>query len=173
LCDYRKCERHHRPTQRLDHFREHLRDYHKEDLLPTRGKKEKLNQAWWEERSRIAILSGWWRCPKCFRRVPEEQQVCECTHKIEQERQQWREWFKEWKRTCTGGEAEPQTPESQPEEDSVLEDQPLEYNAIWGLQIVQPQLDHQYQAEAEYPEPPPQACHENLGPWPQDAEFQG
>ncbi|KAK7937590.1 SET and WW domain protein [Apiospora aurea] len=46
LCDYPKCKY---PISRKDHYREHLREYHREDLVP---KKKKADKIWWDE---------WWR----------------------------------------------------------------------------------------------------------------
>ncbi|KAK4195005.1 hypothetical protein QBC40DRAFT_317603 [Triangularia verruculosa] len=67
ICDYRKCSRHESPFYRQDHFRDHLRDFHKEDLL-RRSKKE--DKKWWEGRAPHAVFKGWWRCNRCLvRRV--------------------------------------------------------------------------------------------------------
>ncbi|KAK3316669.1 hypothetical protein B0H66DRAFT_301077 [Apodospora peruviana] len=63
LCDYRKCNRHEAPFFRRDHFRDHLRDFHKEDLL-RRGTKS--DEAWWKGRSDRAMSGGWWRCNRCL-----------------------------------------------------------------------------------------------------------
>lgn len=69
LCDYRRCPRHREPFHRADHFRDHLRDQHKEDL-PKRGERAHApDDAWWRERSPAAVYGGWWRCSKCFARV--------------------------------------------------------------------------------------------------------
>ncbi|KAK4665600.1 hypothetical protein QC763_403030 [Podospora pseudopauciseta] len=62
-CDYKKCPRHEAPFGRQDHFRDHLRDFHKEDLL-RRSKKE--DREWWESRAPRAVFNGWWRCNKCL-----------------------------------------------------------------------------------------------------------
>ncbi|CAP61735.1 uncharacterized protein PODANS_4_3030 [Podospora anserina S mat+] len=62
-CDYKKCPRHEAPFGRQDHFRDHLRDFHKEDLL-RRSKKEEWE--WWESRAPRAVFNGWWRCNKCL-----------------------------------------------------------------------------------------------------------
>lgn len=63
MCDYRKCPRHDTPFFRQDHFRDHLRLYHKEDLL-RRGTKP--DREWWSSRSARAMFSGWWRCNRCL-----------------------------------------------------------------------------------------------------------
>ncbi|KAK4174414.1 zinc finger protein AEBP2 [Triangularia setosa] len=63
ICDYKKCPRHELPFYRQDHFRDHLRDFHKEDLL-RRSKKE--NDKWWDTRAPRAVYSGWWRCNRCL-----------------------------------------------------------------------------------------------------------
>ncbi|KAK4164462.1 zinc finger protein AEBP2 [Cladorrhinum sp. PSN259] len=62
-CDYKRCSRHEVPFFRQDHFRDHLRSYHKEDL-PRRSKKP--DAAWWQGRSKYAMESGWWRCNRCL-----------------------------------------------------------------------------------------------------------
>jgi hypothetical protein len=61
------------PFTRKDHFRDHLRDYHKEDIGGPKGERfleEKAwlasQKAWVEERK---IEASWWRCPKCLCRV--------------------------------------------------------------------------------------------------------
>lgn len=73
LCDYKKCERSGRtrdgqPTttafHRKDHFRDHLRDFHKEDI-PKRGAKDS-GSAWLADRW---IEPKWWRCSKCLMRI--------------------------------------------------------------------------------------------------------
>lgn len=86
FCDYRKCHRneeayvpppHSQPTagsgpfHRRDHFRDHLRTFHMEDL-PKRGGKEGKAA---EER---AVSSSWWRCNKCLRRVKVRHDGFEC-----------------------------------------------------------------------------------------------
>ncbi|KAK4229409.1 zinc finger protein AEBP2 [Podospora fimiseda] len=63
VCDYKRCGRHEIPFFRQDHFRDHLRDFHKEDL-PKRSKKEDVS--WWSGRSKSATANGWWRCNKCL-----------------------------------------------------------------------------------------------------------
>lgn len=62
-CDYRKCHRRETPFFRQDHFRDHLREFHKEDL-PRRGSKG--DAEWWKTRSPLAMFSGWWRCNRCL-----------------------------------------------------------------------------------------------------------
>ena len=63
VCDYRKCDRHEKPFFRQDHFRDHLREFHKEDL-PRRGLK--TDQHWWATRHPKALFNGWWRCNRCL-----------------------------------------------------------------------------------------------------------
>ncbi|KAM7221361.1 hypothetical protein V8F06_003329 [Rhypophila decipiens] len=63
FCDYRRCSRHDSPFYRQDHFRDHLRDFHKEDLL-RRG--NRADERWWTSRSSNAINNGWWRCNRCL-----------------------------------------------------------------------------------------------------------
>jgi hypothetical protein len=77
LCDYRRCPRHKNPFHRADHFRDHLRDQHKEDLLK-RGETTSPDAKWWRERAPGAVYGGWWRCSKCFVRVAVEKDGWQC-----------------------------------------------------------------------------------------------
>ncbi|KAK8036783.1 hypothetical protein PG994_015280 [Apiospora phragmitis] len=63
ICDYKKCT--HPGFGRKDHFREHLRDYHKEDLIPKKKEDEKWWEAWWEKR---ICKDQWFRCNQCLER---------------------------------------------------------------------------------------------------------
>ena len=70
------------PFTRKDHFRDHLRDYHKEDIGAAKGERflEKTawlasQKAWVEERK---IEASWWRCPKCLCRVQIAKYGYEC-----------------------------------------------------------------------------------------------
>ncbi|KAF7933820.1 uncharacterized protein EAE98_003529 [Botrytis deweyae] len=73
-CDYKPCTRSKGPFTRKDHYRDHLKDFHKEDIGTAKQPKntkdpkklEDLQQAWLEERQ---IDPRWWRCRKCLRRV--------------------------------------------------------------------------------------------------------
>ncbi|SPQ26635.1 eae1197e-011a-48e8-8355-605b1624e0aa [Thermothielavioides terrestris] len=90
LCDYKRCNRHADPFFRQDHFRDHLRVYHKEDLLRrgSRGSRE-----WWNSRSPHALYGGWWRCSRCLVRVDQARHsfVCpSCGNPCESERQRYR-----------------------------------------------------------------------------------
>lgn len=90
LCDYRKCSRHTVPFYRQDHFRDHLRIYHKEDLL-RRGNKG--DEDWWSSRSPHVLYNGWWRCNRCLVRVGLDKCgfVCPgCGNSCEKERQRYR-----------------------------------------------------------------------------------
>ncbi|KAL2162383.1 hypothetical protein VTH06DRAFT_7296 [Thermothelomyces fergusii] len=90
FCDYKKCPRHTAPFFRQDHFRDHLREYHKEDLL-RRGSKG--DDEWWSSRSPHALHKGWWRCSRCLIRVRLDQDgfSCpNCTGSCEKERQERR-----------------------------------------------------------------------------------
>ncbi|KAL2022021.1 hypothetical protein VTK56DRAFT_6261 [Thermocarpiscus australiensis] len=94
MCDYKKCRRHTNPFYRQDHFRDHLRIYHKEDLL-RRGNTEEPE--WWASRSHRAMFAGWWRCNRCLVvRVRQDAHgfVCPgCGHPCEPERKAFREKF--------------------------------------------------------------------------------
>jgi hypothetical protein len=63
-CDYRWCPRHKEPFSRQDHYRDHLRTAHFEDL-PIRGP-GKMDEEWWAGRSRLSVAGGWWRCNRCL-----------------------------------------------------------------------------------------------------------
>ncbi|KAK8116232.1 egg shell [Apiospora sp. TS-2023a] len=61
-CDYSKCSRHTEPFHRMDHCRDHLREYHKEDLVRKNGKED---DEWYHNRK---VSSKWFRCTKCLHR---------------------------------------------------------------------------------------------------------
>ncbi|KAH6842575.1 hypothetical protein B0I37DRAFT_417744 [Chaetomium sp. MPI-CAGE-AT-0009] len=91
LCDYKRCSRHTTPFYRQDHFRDHLREYHKEDLL-RRGSKG--DEEWWSCRNPQALNCGWWRCSRCLIKVGFNKHgfACpKCKTRCEKERQQYRE----------------------------------------------------------------------------------
>jgi hypothetical protein len=81
-CDYKKCGRSQDQFTRKDHYRDHLRDFHKEDLGCAKGGKnmdpakwEKAQQSWIKERQ---IDPEWWRCVKCLARVYWREAGWEC-----------------------------------------------------------------------------------------------
>ncbi|KAF8865125.1 hypothetical protein BDZ45DRAFT_580891 [Acephala macrosclerotiorum] len=92
-CDYPKCGRYSDPFTRKDHYRDHLRDYHKEDIGCAKGEKKiargqwaAVQKAWLAERK---ISSRWWRCARCLvrRQVTEDGWECsDCKVSCEQER---------------------------------------------------------------------------------------
>ncbi|KAK4191157.1 hypothetical protein QBC35DRAFT_36992 [Podospora australis] len=91
FCDYKKCPRHETPFSRQDHFRDHLRDIHKEDLLI---RSKPATSEWWASRNTKALYDGWWRCSKCFVRVKGEKDgfTCPgCQNPCEPERRRARE----------------------------------------------------------------------------------
>jgi hypothetical protein len=75
-CDYLKCDRSENPFTRKDHYRAHLRDYHKEDLGRAKAsvrvkemssnKQLDLQKQWLDERS---TNPNWWRCMRCLARI--------------------------------------------------------------------------------------------------------
>lgn len=75
-CDFTKCTRHHDAFTRKDHYRDHLRDFHQEDLGTARGmnsrsKKskeeyERIQAQWLQTRK---IFPHYWRCSKCLDRI--------------------------------------------------------------------------------------------------------
>ncbi|RYP45410.1 hypothetical protein DL768_008232 [Monosporascus sp. mg162] len=73
-CDYAKCSRSTNPFYRSDHYRDHCRDYHREDLL-RRSSSKKETSEWWADR---IIHKRWWRCSKCLHRVYIQQNGFEC-----------------------------------------------------------------------------------------------
>lgn len=90
LCDYPKCPRHTAPFYRQDHFRDHLREYHHEDLL-RRGTKG--DGEWWSGRNPDALHNGWWRCTRCLIKVRSKKHgfACPtCKTRCEKERLQYR-----------------------------------------------------------------------------------
>ncbi len=90
-CDYKKCGRHENPFFRQDHFRDHLRDFHKEDL-PRRG--GKTDSQWWEERATRPFTERWWRCNRCLGarvRIDKDGWMCpSCKNFCEPDRQKIR-----------------------------------------------------------------------------------
>lgn len=75
-CDYKKCssDRHTKPFTRKDHYRDHLKDFHKEDIGACKGEKaakteeerrqwEQDQARWLEERQ---IDASHWRCARCL-----------------------------------------------------------------------------------------------------------
>ncbi|PON28153.1 hypothetical protein TGAM01_v202647 [Trichoderma gamsii] len=71
-CDYARCGRRRDPFHRRDHFRDHLRDFHKEDI-EKRGVAAK--EDWFEGRN--ASIT-WWRCTKCLKRIYISRHGYEC-----------------------------------------------------------------------------------------------
>lgn len=98
LCDYLRCSRANDPFTRKDHFRDHLKDYHKEDIGTAKGGKKlerrerpKVQQKWLDER---VIFPAWWRCARCLIRnyVADVEWECrECKGTCEEERIRLRE----------------------------------------------------------------------------------
>ncbi len=89
-CDYKRCSRHTNPFLRQDHFRDHLRTFHLEDIL-RRGNPG--NEEWWLKRSKRAMQGGWWRCSRCLLRVAQAEHgwLCAgCGNPCEKERREYR-----------------------------------------------------------------------------------
>jgi hypothetical protein len=85
-CDWLGCPRSLNHFSRIDHYRDHLRDYHSEDIL---GKKRK-DALWFEGRN---IYPDWWRCSNCLSRVRIEESGLDChvcSRPCEPERQKFR-----------------------------------------------------------------------------------
>lgn len=87
-CDYTRCPRHSDPFRRKDHYRNHLREFHKEDVEKP-GPKD--DEAWWHDR----IIKGeWWRCKSCLNRVVVRENNFKCPtcgETMSQKRQDMRE----------------------------------------------------------------------------------
>ncbi|KAE9378203.1 hypothetical protein N431DRAFT_174978 [Stipitochalara longipes BDJ] len=85
-CDYAKCPRSQDPFTRKDHYRDHLRDFHKEDIGAAKGEKlsgernkqkwQKAQKIWLAERN---ISHRYWRCAKCLVKNYVIQQGFECS----------------------------------------------------------------------------------------------
>lgn len=73
-CDYGRCNRATSPFHRLDHCREHFREFHREDI-DKRG--VALTMEWCQDRN---IKPTWWRCNKCLRRVAINEDGFQCPH---------------------------------------------------------------------------------------------
>ncbi|KAH7325795.1 hypothetical protein B0I35DRAFT_474530 [Stachybotrys elegans] len=64
-CDYGRCPRSNQPFNRRDHFRDHLRDFHKEDI----EKRGSNGTGTVSSTSSVTANRNWWRCSKCLHRV--------------------------------------------------------------------------------------------------------
>lgn len=62
-CDYSNCARSSDTFGRKDHYRDHLRDFHKEDMPRP---KDESKGTWKDERK---ISPRWYRCTKCLKRI--------------------------------------------------------------------------------------------------------
>ena len=88
-CDYQRCTRSTECFYRLDHCRDHYREYHKEDICRRGGSssssssssgssssgRKKETPEWWADRN---LAKKWWRCSKCLSRVYIETDGFEC-----------------------------------------------------------------------------------------------
>ncbi|KAJ4312860.1 hypothetical protein N0V84_009714 [Fusarium piperis] len=72
FCDYSRCSRYREPFSRRDHLRDHLRQYHREDI-PKRN--AVIKKEWLEGRE---SASSWWRCVRCLARVYVSENDFEC-----------------------------------------------------------------------------------------------
>lgn len=73
VCDYPRCSRRREPFGRRDHFRDHLRDFHCEDICK-RG--SAIDKNWLQSR---IMYDHWWRCSKCLVRVRIEESDYTCS----------------------------------------------------------------------------------------------
>ncbi|OTB09196.1 hypothetical protein M426DRAFT_134311 [Hypoxylon sp. CI-4A] len=91
-CDWKRCQRSRDPFYRLDHCREHYRDFHQEDLVRRGGSSSSSSSAnnnkssssssssaesrdWWKNRN---VDVRWWRCSKCLARIAIDDLGFEC-----------------------------------------------------------------------------------------------
>ncbi|KAH7348519.1 hypothetical protein BKA65DRAFT_398116 [Rhexocercosporidium sp. MPI-PUGE-AT-0058] len=81
-CDYAHCDRNSEPFGRKDHFRDHLRDFHKEDIGTARIDRFESDKEWSKQQrkwlSERKVSSGWWRCSQCLNRVHVKDKGWEC-----------------------------------------------------------------------------------------------
>lgn len=101
FCDYPKCTRSLEPFTRKDHWRDHLKEFHQEDLGCAKGLNsrkggkggkewEREQEKWLRERK---VDARWWRCKHCLERVEvrSEGWWCKrCTTECESERREMR-----------------------------------------------------------------------------------
>lgn len=92
-CDYTRCGRSSEPFTRKDHYRDHLRDYHKEDLGCAKAQKKRGGREWAAEQTawlaERKVSPRWWRCARCLvrRQVQEDGWDCpNCKVSCEQDR---------------------------------------------------------------------------------------
>ena len=89
-CDYIKCPRSTDFFTRKDHYRDHLKDYHKEDIGSAKKTKNLSDKEWrrterrWREERQIT--PNWWRCVKCLLRVKDSWSCPECKQPCEPKR---------------------------------------------------------------------------------------
>ncbi|RFU30969.1 hypothetical protein B7463_g5364, partial [Scytalidium lignicola] len=78
-CDYLRCTRSSEPFTRKDHYRDHLRDFHKEDLGSYKRPKDEnwpeKQREWLSERR---LSPNWWRCSRCLIRVQVKEHGYQC-----------------------------------------------------------------------------------------------
>jgi len=91
-CDYKRCQRSNSGDEkdksasggvgpargegftRRDHYRDHLRDFHKEDILK-RGQGGSESMKWLRDRQ---VDLRWWRCGKCLNRIKVDRHRYQC-----------------------------------------------------------------------------------------------
>jgi hypothetical protein len=84
FCDYHKCGRANDPFTRKDHYRDHLKDFHQEDIGSAKGghSKTKPREVWLLEQEQWLrdrkIYSHYWRCSRCLDRITVASQGWEC-----------------------------------------------------------------------------------------------
>lgn len=117
-CDYPKCQRSTDPFTRKDHFRDHLKDYHKEDIGSAKGEKQTHDRKKWLQRQEQwlrerLIHPNWWRCARCLVRVhvAQEEWACpQCKTLCEPERKKARSARPALEKQSTSSTAAPAVP---------------------------------------------------------------
>jgi hypothetical protein len=96
-CDYLNCTRARVPFTRKDHYRDHLRDFHKEDVSRPKQRPGFSLERW---QAVVRVFSTWWRCAKCLDRIkikdhewtcPKCKIDCDMERQIPRQRMQERE----------------------------------------------------------------------------------
>ena len=98
-CDYSGCQRAKEGFTRKDHYRDHLRDYHRKDLGSAKGEKSFKDKKMWSAKQNAwsaerKISPKWWRCARCLKKfhVGNDSLVCPCCKTaFESERREVRE----------------------------------------------------------------------------------
>lgn len=113
-CDYAKCPRSNKSFTRKDHYRDHLRDFHREDIGCAKGQNKGMDKQRWEAKHKRwleerKISHQHWRCAKCLVKNYVYQVGWECSScrmSCEDERIKTRERLVGEKSSLEAGESE-------------------------------------------------------------------